>query len=399
MIKKLFTSIVLFFVLTSTVVYALDSSYSAFVENKGSKNYKAIKLTPKIYNNLKGDIAGLALYDKNKEPIPYFINTYIESKIETQKSYEMKIINSFVKDEYFYYDYTLKDVQNEDVTATSIEIKTDKDGFAKKVELLGGYDNVNWEKIQEDILYNVGGNNKLEILFNNVKKYTHYRFKIPNNLEKVSFSSVALKYNKVLQKKEYFTDTVSPNYTTEERGNTTVLKIQEFKNLRLSSITLKTDSVFKRNVSFDGRASKMLYNLEFQSTKYRDLTIGLNMSRITADSVEIVIDNKDDKPIKILEIEAKYLVDEMIFEGAKSSEFILKFGSTENLTPKSYDISNYRDQILNEGYDVLSIKEVKEEPSKVSVQETVYDYKLIFNIVISLVAVVMGILLILKLKK
>jgi hypothetical protein len=398
MIKRLSASIVLFITLISTCVYALDFSYSAGIESNGNKKYKAVKLTAEIYNNIRENMADLVLYDKDNEPIPYFINSFTESGIETKKTYEMKIINSFVKDEYFYYDYALKNPQNEDVTATSIEIQSDKEGFAKKVEISGGYDNVNWEKVQDDILYNVGGNKKLEITFDNVKKYTYYRFKILNNLEKVSFSSVALKYNKTLQKKEYFANTISPNFSAEERGNTTVIKIQNLKNLKLSSITLITDSIFKRNVTFDGTASKMLYNLDFESTKYRDLTIPLDLYRVTADTAEILIDNKDDKPIKILGIEAKYLFDELIFDGSKSSEYTLRYGNSEIQTPKGYDISNYREQILNEGYDVLSVKGIKAEPSKVPYKPQ-YDYKYIFNIAVSVVAVVMGIIIFLKLKK
>jgi hypothetical protein len=341
-------------------------------------------------------MADLVLYDKDNEPVPYFINSFTESETETKKTYEMGLINSFVKDEYFYYDYALKNPQNQDVMATSIEFQTDKEGFAKKVEIYAGYDNVNWEKVQEDIIYNVGGSKKLELIFANTKKYTYYRFKIPNNLEKVSFSSVVLNYNKTLQKKEYFINTISPKFSTEERGNTTVIKIKGLRNLKLSSISLKTDSIFKRDVTFDGSASKMLYNLEFENTKYRDLTIPLDQYKVTTDTTEIAIDNKDDKPIKIMGIEAKYLVDELIFDGLKSSEYTLRFGNSDIQNPKNYDIVNYKEQILNEGFDVLSIKGIKTEASKVPSQ---YDYKLFFNIAVSVVAVVMGIIVFLKLKK
>lgn len=398
MIKRLLISIVVFTVLMSTIVYALDFSHSARIQNSGNKKYKAVRLSPVIYNNINENMADLVLYNKNNEPVPYFINSFIESEIESKKTYEMKLVNSFVKDEYFYYDYTLKNSQDEDVTATSIELQSDKSDFAKKVEIFAGYDNVKWEKVQDDMIYDIDGNKKLEIVFDNIKKYTYYRFKIPNNLEKVSFSNVVLKYNKMLQKKDYFTDTILPTFTTDERGTATVIKIHDIKNLNLSSITLKTDSIFKRNVSFDSNASKMLYNLEFQSTKYKDLTIPLDRYRVTADTVEMVIDNKDDKPIKVLGIEATYMVDELIFDGSQSEDFTLRFGNNEIQIPKSYDISNYKEQILNEGYDVLSIEEIKTEPQKAPVKSQ-YDYKLIFNITILAVATVMGIIIVLKLKK
>jgi LEA14-like dessication related protein len=57
----------------------------------------------------------------------------------------------------------------------------------------------------------------------------------------------------------------------------------------------------------------MLYNLEFERTKYKDLTILLDFYRVTADNAEIRIDNKDDKPIKVQGIEVEYLVDELVF--------------------------------------------------------------------------------------
>jgi len=399
MIKRIIASIVIFITLSSTSVYALDFSYNASIDNSGDKRYKAIKLTSEIYNNILGNMADIVLYDKNNEPIPYFINSFVENEIETKKNYEMKIINSFVKDNYFYYDYTLESPKNEDVTATSIEVQTDKESFAKEVEIFGGYDNVRWEKIQDDILYNVDGNKKLEISFDSVKKYTFYRFKISNNLEKVSFSSVALKYNQTLQKKEYFTDIISPNFTTEERGNTTVINIEDLKNLKLSSITLKTDSIFKRNVTFNGRAFKMLYNLDFESTKYRDLTIQLDNYRVDNEKVELLIENKDDKPIKILGFEAKCLVDEIVFGNSESSTYTLKFGNSEINIPKSYDISNYKEQILKEGYDVLSIKKIIEKQKPDGPTKTHYDYKLFFNIAVLVVALVLGAIILRKLKK
>ena len=398
MLKKLIVSMVIFIALPCATAYAVDYSYSTSIDNKGSYKYKAIRLTPKIYNKIKGDMADLEICDKDNEQIPYFINSFVESEAESRNNYDMKLVNSYAKDEYLYYDYALKNQHDGDITSTSMEVQTAQEGFAKKVEIFGSYDNVNWEKVQDDILYSVDGNKKLEITFNGIKKYTYYRFKIPNNLEKISFSSVALKFNKTVQKKEYFINSVSPEFSTEERGNTTVVKIQGLKNLKLSSITLNTDSTFKRKVTFDGSDSKMLYNLDFDNISYRDLTIPLTSHRVIADTAEITIDNKDDKPIKVSGIEANYLADELVFEGSKSDEYTLKFGNSEIQTPKNYDISNYKELIFKEGYDVLNVKEIKEEPSKAPIKAQ-YDYKLIFNITISVVAVVMGIIVFLKLKK
>jgi len=133
MLKKLITSIVIFAALSSTVVYALGYSYNTSIDNKGSYKYKAVRLTPEIYNKIREDMADLVLYDKDNEPIPYFINSFVESGSESKNTYDMKLVNSYLKDEYLYYDYALKNHQDGDVTATSMEVQTDEEGFAKKV--------------------------------------------------------------------------------------------------------------------------------------------------------------------------------------------------------------------------------------------------------------------------
>jgi len=46
----------------------------------------------------------------------------------------MKLVNSFVKDEYYYLDYALEEFPDEDIIATSIEIKTENSGFAKELK-------------------------------------------------------------------------------------------------------------------------------------------------------------------------------------------------------------------------------------------------------------------------
>jgi len=75
--------------------------------------------------------------------------------------------------------------------------------------------------------------------------------KISNNLEKISFSSVELKYNLVYHEKEYFTETLSPEYNVAEQEKQNRHKIKDLKNLKVTGITLKTDSTFKREVTFD----------------------------------------------------------------------------------------------------------------------------------------------------
>lgn len=398
MIKRVI-SIVILFVFSSMYIYAVDVdfTYSAEIVDQGENRYKAVRLIPEIYNNISENMADLILYDNNNEPVPYFINNFTESKDSAHKSYEMKLVNSFVKDDWFYYDYALKEAETEDVMATSIELSSNSTGFAKKLELLGGYDNLNWEKVQDDTIYDVDSNKKMVISFNDRKKYTYYRFKLLNNLEKVSFSVVTLNYDKTLKNKEYFIEALSPDYSIEERDNKTVIALKSMKNLKLNNITLKTDSIFKRSVNFNGSMSKVLYNLEFKNIKYQELTLPLNFYINEKDEAEVIIENHDDKPINITGVEVEYYADELVFKDPET-DITLKYGNNKIDTPKIYDIANYKDRILSEGYDTLSVRNINKAVASNAINKPALDYKLLFNIVLIVITIVLGFIIFRKLK-
>lgn len=379
-----------------------DYSGTALIENRGDQQYKAVRLQPEIYLHAQPNLVDLRIIDHNQQTVPYFIHSFSPQTTVINKSYEMYLIHSFVKDDFFYFDYFVDSPENEDILATSIDVTTKNSGFAKQVELWGSYDNQHWERVKDDLLYRVEGNENLEIFLGNEgQKYTYYRFKIANNLEKLSFDSVVLKYNNIILSKENFMDILKPQYTIEEQKQEqkTLVKITGIKNLKLDSIELETDSIFKRVVTFaDNKFRKMLYNLDFQNTNYRDTQISLDGFVVETDTVVLAIENKDDQPIKIKGITIKCYIDEVIFKGTQEGELSLKFGNPEIKNAPSYDLVNYKEQILKEGYDVLSIQELRIEQEEERKQENSFNPQGLFNVVIVLVAVILGVIILIKLK-
>jgi hypothetical protein len=411
--KKLSISVVLIVVLSCVCALGLDFTHSASIKGSGSgsgsRKYKAIQLTADVYNRTKPNLADLMLYNENNEPIPYFINSFTDTNTESQKTYDMEQIDAFLKKDRYYLDFTLRIPQTRDVTATSLELEANADvdadadagsdgtDFVKKVVVWGGYDGVNWNRIMEDTLYAVDANRKLEIRFTDVLKYTFYRLELSNNLEKVAFPSARLKYNELQRAREYYTSKLDPKYTIEQKGSDTLVKLTGLLNLKLCSITLKTDSMFKRTVSFDNQPSKQLYHLQFNDNVYQDLTIPLGSYVMGSETSSLTIRNGDDKPIDIKGIEISYLVDELIFDGSGSDDYTLRFGNPSIQEPKSYDVASYSEQILKQGYDVLNLGKIKAEAKAPEVKQL--DYKLIFNVTIVAAAAVMGFVLLRKLKK
>jgi hypothetical protein len=377
---------------------------TAQVKNEGDKQYKGLRLTGEIYHAAQENLADLRLFDQDGQPVPYFIHSFSPQETAVHKSHPMELIHSFTKGDSFYYDYAVDVPEDEDVLATSLTVVTNHANFAKQVELFGSYDNRHWEKIKDALLYRVEGNEKLEIpLGPPAPKYTHYRFKIPNNLEKIAFTGVTLNYNDVTLSHERFTETFTPQYTIEEQGQKTLIKLSGLRNLKLDSFTLETDSIFKRRVIFADIHAKTLYNLSFQQTHYSDLTLPLDGFRTSEDTAVLVIENNDDQPIQVKQLQVKYYVDELVFNGAGKTGFVLKFGHPEYTVPPTYDLAFYQDQILQEGYDLLPILALKILPAdQATTAEQLWglkDPRFLFNSVIVAVAILLGVIIIRKLIK
>ena len=70
MIKKLIPSLVALLLLP-----ALCWADTADIPLSGTQSYKAIRLTPEIYNQSNRSLSDLLIKDQNGNPVPYFLNS------------------------------------------------------------------------------------------------------------------------------------------------------------------------------------------------------------------------------------------------------------------------------------------------------------------------------------
>ena len=390
MLKKII-SILFLIALVSTTVFA----HTATIQMNGESKYKALRLTPEIYNTANADLSDILIKDSDGENVPYFINTGFEKIYEDKTSHPLRLINSYTKDESFYFDYTIENKPKSDVEATSIELFTDTDSFAKSIELYGSHDNINWEFIQNDKIYNIDGKSKLFVEFSAPQKYTHYRFELVNNLERISFSSAKLVHNAETHEKGYFIESISPNFTVEEKGKETLIKISGLKNLRLCDVEIHSNSTFKRNARAPFAGTKEIYNLSLNEITYTDMVIPLHQIISEEETYTITISNNDDKPVDISGITVRYYADEVVFESDSTKVYMLDFGADDTKTAPVYDIVRYKDEILKGTIDRVSIGTANYDTKPQPLQR---DYSFIFNIVVVAVAVLLGILILLRLK-
>ena len=385
-----FNTFVITFLLITTSATAL--AHTASIEVEGGNRYKAVRLTPPIYNAANSDLSDLRIKDGAGEAVPYFINSASTKSYSSRETYPMALINAYMKEESFYFDYKLATPLERDIIATSLEFATRNKSFAKEVDVYGSYDNIHWVYVQKDKLYSIDNKSKLAIKLVSPQKFTHYRLKLANNLEKISFDAVNLVYSTKTSGERYFIETLEPDFSIESDDKRTYIAIAGLKNLRLHDITIHTDSMFKRNLRTPQGKTHEIYNLSLNGTSYAHTTIPLNRAVSQAEIYTITIADDDDKPIKITGVTVRYYADEIVFDGSAAAPYTLEFGDARKTAP-SYDIKRYKDDILMGAIDIATpgaINYTTIAPPR--------DYKLIFNTIIIIVTLLLGSIIILKLK-
>jgi hypothetical protein len=369
-------------------------AHRAPINTGGANRYKAARLTPEIYNGANADLSDLLIKDSKGENIPYFINSGERVETSSKESYNLRLINSYLKDESFYFDYKLANPRSADTISTSIEFSTKNRNFAKEVEVYGSYDDINWAFIQNDTIYSIEEKSKIAIDFTHPQKFTHFRLRLENNLEQISFDRATLIDSFETGEEIDFIESLEPAFSVISVNKSTEITIRGLRNLRLYDLTLHTGSMFRRNVRTAHGVSKELFNLTLNDTIYSDTSIPLSRMISTEDTYTLTIFDADDKPIEITGLTVRYFAEELVFESNANETYILEFGRDPAKKAPVYDIARYKAEILKSDVDKTTFGAVtytKETPKK--------DYTALFNAIVIVVTLLLGLVIVLKLKK
>ena len=102
MTKKI-TLVTLILLIIATTAF----SHTADFENVGTNQYKKIRLFSDVYQN--SNISSIRLRDGQGKNVPYFINSNTSVKSAENVEYPLSLIDSYLKDDLFYFDYKLTD--------------------------------------------------------------------------------------------------------------------------------------------------------------------------------------------------------------------------------------------------------------------------------------------------
>lgn len=394
---KICLSLGLVMLLSLIIVYGAENNflYSMKIINRGEAKYKAIAINKDVYTKLASQNAiDYLIYNQKGNKVPFFELEVKSVDKDMTREHTALPVNEFVKNDKYYMDFKVSGItENTDINATSIQIDRPNVNFAKEVAVFGSLDNTNWEEITRDHIYNVDEAYKTEISLPKTEKYIYYRFEFSNNLEKIRFDKLVLKYRQWNSQNLVFTETFTPQYEISQlpEEKETKITLKGVKNLPLESIVIDTDDIFNRSVMIGGR-TQALYNYAFQNVEVKNTTFKLGGQQFNTDNLELVISNGDDRPVDIKGIELVYRKTYLVFASNDTDQYTLKFSDVDFNKKPSYDIVKYQDLILKEGYDLCDAGEI--EMMSMSEQSSgkennFLNGRFIFNVTITIVAIVL----------
>jgi hypothetical protein len=195
----------------------------------------------------------------------------------------------------------------------------------------------------------------------------------------------------------YFIESFTPEFTVETQDKTTRILIEGLKNLRLCDLQIETDSMFIRKARASRGIEKELYNLSINGTTYTDTVLPLNRRVSESDIFTVSISDGDDEPVNITGIIVRYYADDLVFQGNAGGVYRLEFGADLSRAAPVYDIERYKNEILKGPIDRLVLGEivyVQTEPAR-----EIIIPKIVFNIVVTVIGILLAVLIIFKLKK
>ena len=98
----------------------------------------------------------------------------------------------------------------------------------------------------------------------------------------------------------------------------------------------------------------------------------------------------------LLLFSVRYYADELVFEGNEDESYTLVFGADASKRAPVYDIERYKNEILNGAIDKAVLGEIVYVTEEIPQER---DYKVVFNVIIIFVTLLLGTVIVLKLKK
>ena len=161
-----------------------------------------------------------------------------------------------------------------------------------------------------------------------------------------------------------------------------------FANLTGVVIDFETSDMFQRTVGIRNRSIE-LYQFELNDIFLQNTSFDYPRHLVPRENISFEIINHDDRPLAIDRVWISYNVYYAVFEAYLNNRYYLHFGG--GLTQPFYDIQNFANFIIEQGYDVVQLVG---EPLLISQYVVINDseprdFTVVFNIAIAATSILL----------
>jgi hypothetical protein len=377
---------------------------SAEIAQTGTTHrYTAFYLTEQIYEHSRPDLADLRIVDQNYEFVPYVVINGYNTTEESQTIYNSQLIKQFKKKGNTFFDFQLIPLlKNADITGNQLKLTLPAQNFLINIDIYGSYDGNTWEKFSNDQLYRVDDLVKEQIVFSAIEKFTYYRIVILNNINNLQLQNLQLINKNIKSDWSGFQKTSQLDYKVTAESGDTIVTINNPQHLKVKRLVITATGNFRRAYQvFDTPGMDHLiktgdiYNLKFQDLNITETAIDLADNPCSSPKIKLKIINHDNRPLSISNIQTEFYLDQIVFEDSGNQDYRLYFGNPE-ARPPVYDLESFKSHILKEPMNSANLGELVIKPKVVSPKSKL-NLSLIFNIVITAIALLLIIFLVKKL--
>jgi hypothetical protein len=242
-----------------------------------------------------------------------------------------------------------------------------------------------------DNIYSVQNAEKSVVELPKMLKFNYYRIKAVSDMDNFKFDRMDAQYNNVKYIQDKFEKNATLKYNIKSDSSKTYIEIDNSSRLKINGVKLDIEGNFKRDYRVNATlqnpdpiviSSGYLYNLNFKNFNVSNTYI--NNFFASAQKLQIVIFNNDDKPLKIKDVQVNYAIERIVFDGSQGGPYRLYFENQNALKPQ-YDIEEYRSHIEKESQDECTLGKLNAMNNSKS-QDKSPDYRKAFNVVIILVS-------------
>lgn len=359
---------IIFILLSSTFISAQQYMFEAEIINNEKDGFYKIYLTPEISSRLQQNFPDLRIVNENNEEIPFlygldWINSDSTAKIELKilknrhKKFK-RITNIIVEND------SLKHINN-------FILEIPNRGLKNKLKITGSFDQKLWYQIKKNFSVQAAYSDSTitELVLTNIPTtgFKFYKFTFNDYKDEIVEVFKVYTISNPDINKEYF-ELVKPLIRHKDTLNKTIINLKFADSYFIDKISFRIEGsrYYLRRANIYKEINKMqntggiLYfddiSKEFFLGSDRNNTVIL--PRFKTKNLKLVVDNKDNIPIRIVDVNAYQLKNYIITYLKLGESYTLKFGNRKAEFPV-YDLTYFKESVPEE-IPVINIENMKQ---------------------------------------